>query len=184
MKTLIIHPDDRSTDFLCKIYEDIPEDEKTVMRGGQTKNEIYEAIANHDRVMMMGHGSPQGLFGLGKYPKVGGYIIDQQTVSLLKKKDNNVFIWCNADRFVDLYNIKGFYTGMFISEVSEAAYCGIYETTQEAVTLSNNTFVEEFSKLIDLGIEDTHTAIKASYGVLAKECDVASYNQQRLYFRR
>lgn len=55
-KTLIIHPSDPSTSFLNVVYESIPN--KTVITGGITKSEVQQLIREHDRVMMMGHGSP------------------------------------------------------------------------------------------------------------------------------
>ena len=40
MKTLVIHPEDSSTDFLCPIYETIQR--KIVIRKGYSKKEIAE----------------------------------------------------------------------------------------------------------------------------------------------
>ena len=115
MKTLIIHPEDPSTFFLDIVYA--PIENKTVITGGVSKSEVQKLIREHDRVMMMGHGSPGGLFNVGRFSGCGAYIIDQQMVPLLKEKTDNVFIWCNADKFVDIFGLKGFYSGMFISEV-------------------------------------------------------------------
>lgn len=134
MKTLIIHPADSSTSFLDIVYNPIPD--KTVITGGVTKTEVQRLIREHDRVMMMGHGSPGGLFSVGQFDTggqygYGGYIIDQTMVPALKEKDNSVFIWCNADKFVNTFKLKGFYSGMFISEVGEALYCGLPGTEQE-----------------------------------------------------
>jgi len=96
MKTLIIHPEDKSTSFLDIVYNPIPN--KTVVTGGVSKEDIKKLIKEHDRVMMMGHGSPGGLFSIGRFSGAGGYIIDQTMVPLLMEKDNSVFIWCNADK--------------------------------------------------------------------------------------
>ena len=66
MKTLVIHPDDRSTDFLKPIYSDITD--ATVLNGrGIDKKEVYELIKEHERIIMLGHGSPGGLFGVGQF---------------------------------------------------------------------------------------------------------------------
>ena len=65
MKTLIVHPKDNSTTFLDVIYKDIPD--QTLITGGITKTELKELIKSHDRVMMMGHGSPNGLFSVGQF---------------------------------------------------------------------------------------------------------------------
>ena len=125
MKTLIIHPEDKSTDFLTPIYSGF--DNTTVIRGGMSKSEVNKQIEKHDRIMMMGHGSPGGLFSVGQFPGSNGYIISHATVDLLQNKEC-IFIWCNADKFVEEHNLKGLYSGMFISEVMEANYCGLQGT--------------------------------------------------------
>jgi hypothetical protein len=107
MKTLIIHPEDDSTTFLDIVYKSIPD--KTVITGGVSKSDVMKLIEEHDRVMMMGHGSPGGLFSCGQFGTSGGYIIDQSSIPYLKTKSDNVFIWCNADKFVETYKLQGFY---------------------------------------------------------------------------
>jgi len=54
MKTLVIHPNDETTEFLNKIYED--KDWK-VMSFELTKAALTKQIAVHDRIVMLGHGS-------------------------------------------------------------------------------------------------------------------------------
>jgi hypothetical protein len=179
MRTLIVHPKDPSTTFLNVVYKNIPN--KTVIDGGISKSELVDLIESHDRVMMMGHGSPGGLFAVGEFTDKSAYIIDQSIVPSLLKKDNNVFIWCNADKFVEVYGLKGFYSGMFISEVGEATYCGIPGMDQETVDESNYGFVEIISKFI---VEDTktiHENVLKEYAVIAENNPIAFYNYNRLY---
>jgi hypothetical protein len=192
MKTLIIHPDDRSTDFLCPIYltgSGRPRfDDVSIFRGGQHVDEVKEAIRTHDQVIMMGHGSPYGLFSMGLFEGTNyrpWVIIGQDTVDLLKQKDNNIFIWCNADQFVNKYKLKGFYTGMFISETGEAAYCGLPGTSQETVDESNNGFVDIFRDAI-LETREARLLLEQTndrYSLIAKNNPVANYNYNRLYYK-
>ena len=84
MKTLVIHPSDYSTDFLKPIYEGV--ENKTVITQGKSREEMIELIENHDRVMMMGHGSPSGLFGIG-FNRM--FVVDNGLVEHLNKKENN-----------------------------------------------------------------------------------------------
>ena len=179
MKTLIIHPADPSTSFLDIVYA--PIENKTVITGGVSKAEVQQLIREHDRVMMMGHGSPGGLFNVGRFINCGAYIIDQQMVPLLKEKDNSVFIWCNADKFVDIFGLKGFYSGMFISEVGEATYCGLPGMSQEVVDESNYGFCNIIAKYINDDKELIHENVKKEYGLIAEENPVALYNNNRLY---
>ena len=56
MKTLIVHPEDPTTNFLSQIYAPLPN--KTVVKGGTTKSELRSMIESNDRILMLGHGSP------------------------------------------------------------------------------------------------------------------------------
>jgi hypothetical protein len=179
MKTLIIHPADHSTSFLDIVYESVPN--KTLITGGVSKGDLIRLIDEHDRVMMMGHGSPGGLFAVGQFKNVGAYIIDQSMVPYLKQKQNNVYIWCNADKFVDVFGLKGFYSGMFISEVGEANYCGLPGMGQEVVDESNYGFCNIIAKYINEDKEFIHENVKKEYGLIAENNPVALYNNNRLY---
>lgn len=182
MKTLIIHPKDGSTEFLETIYRNI--EDKTVITGGVSKYEVMKLIESHDRIMFMGHGSPFGLFSMGRFNNVSnGYIIDNTTVELLENKDNVVYIWCNADQFVNRFGLKGFYSGMFISEVGEANYCGVYGTNQNIVDESNFRFVEIVGESINNELDVVFETVVEQYGELIKTNKVAEYNQKRLYFK-
>ena len=180
INTLIIHPDDNTTKFLTGIYENIPN--KTVITGGVNEEELIKLIEEHDKVMMMGHGSPNGLFKVGSFPKVKEtFVINKSHVPLLNEKEENVFIWCNADMFVNFYELKGFYTGMFISEVNEAYYCGLPGTTQDIVDESNYGFTNIIKKHITENKNVIHEKVKNEYGVLSENNPVAFYNNLRLY---
>lgn len=195
MNTLIVHPKDSSTTFLDIVYKDIPN--KTLIQGGVSKEELMDLIESHDRVMMMGHGSPGGLFAVGQFKgnesRYSGYIIDAEMVPLLSEKDNSVFIWCNADKFVDYHGLRGFYSGMFISEVGEAMYCSrdfnldkilaikLATATQSEVDESNYGFVNIISKYINESTDSIHEKVKKEYGLIAENNAVAHYNNLRLY---
>ena len=74
MKTLIVHPEDDTTKFLTGIYRTLVN--KTVTTGGITKTELLKNIDNHDRVNILGHGSPMGLLSVNQFPDCGTFIID------------------------------------------------------------------------------------------------------------
>ena len=184
MKVLVIHPQDKTTDFLIPIYMDLKSfpdyDDVTIIRGGMTRAEVDEQIKQHDRIMMMGHGSPGGLFSVGQFTDSPGYIISHTTADLLRDKEC-IFIWCNADLYVRTHQLKGLYSGMFISETMEAAYCGLPGTSQDTVTESNNYFASEFGKVSGVPLVEAYEYIKYTYGVLADSNPVAKYNHHRLY---
>jgi hypothetical protein len=177
-KVLVIHPNDSSTDFLKPIYANIPN--ATVIRGGVTRADVDQEIIKHDRIIMLGHGSPGGLFSIGEFfGNSNGFIISHGTADLLRDKEC-IFIWCNADKFVNEHNLKGLYSGMFISEVGEAFYCGT-PSSQEVVTESNDYFANELGKVSNLDLNEIHSYIKTNYGILAESNDVANYNNNRIY---
>ena len=121
MKTLIIHPDDRSTDFLRPIYQNIPG--ATIVTKNITAQTLREVIAANDQIIMLGHGSPSGLFNVSNIGQ-GLFAVGSQHVDILRDK-KCIYVWCNADVFVRRNNLPGLYTGMFISEVTEANYCRV-----------------------------------------------------------
>jgi len=202
MKTLIIHPDDRSTDFLIPIYMNLggfPDFEKpTVIRGGINKSEVKQLIIEHDRVIMLGHGTPFGLMSVGQfmsdpvlidkkedeyysYPLNSGFIIDSSMVEELNKKSNNIYIWCNADKFVDKHNLKGFYTGMFISEYSEAHFCGV-ATFNGEVEQSNELFSKLVGEVVNESELNIYKHVRNNYSLPLS--GVTTYNKSRMYFSK
>lgn len=249
MRTLVIHPKDKSTDFLKPIYDGR---NWTVITGGCTKADVEKAIAEHDHIIMMGHGTPQGLLAVGQFngkPKpvvkpstairksglpvskddigrhyagggsylsdddeqelddwfsgrqvgatsyTGGnypslssyaktYVIDDSTADLLRGKRVTA-IWCNADQYMEWNNLSGFYTGMFISEMSEATLIGTADTGQWQIDESNYAFSAAMRGLIDT--QNQHEVLKnlrRVYAPLAKRNPVAKYNMLRLFARQ
>jgi hypothetical protein len=179
MKTLIIHPEDKSTDFLKPIYAGI--ESKKVITGGYNSFEIKNMMKDYERIMMMGHGTVNGLFAVGQFIGFPNLIIDESFVDILKEKNNSVFVWCNADVFVTKYNLKGFYTGMFISEVSEAIMYDLYNVTDEEIDISNNLFSNLVGENIHLPSDIILGKVKTEYGKIKQMNEVANFNYDRLY---
>ena len=150
-KTLVIHPDDRSTDFLKLIYEN-KNDWTIVNDCNITSIELKNLIKNHDRIIMMGHGSPSGLFNPQKYT----LLIDDTFAPLLRTKET-ISIWCHSDQYFRRHNIPGFHTGMIISEVSEAHYVLGETPLNKEETLNN---METFARIINKCIDDTPENMK------------------------
>lgn len=182
MNTLIIHPNDKSTDFLCPIYSGIKN--KEVIRGGISKTELRILVSKYNRILMMGHGTPLGLLAVGQFPDehYTSYIIDESFVSVLQGKDN-VFIWCFADQFVEKFQLNGFYSGMFISEVQEAQLYN-YHVSQEVVTFSNHHFSHITGKYISYGSDIIHERVIDEYGKYIHTNPIVHYNHARLKYQK
>jgi hypothetical protein len=180
MKNLIIHPADASTDFLKPIYANISD--AIILNGGASKDQVKELITQHDRIIMLGHGSPFGLFSIGQFMGNNGYIIDSTMVDVLKHVEC-ISIWCNADKFMVKHELNGFYSGMFISEVGEAMYCGLPGTPQETVDASNHYFAQLLGEVINEPLSAINDYVIDNYGLLTEDNPVALYNHNRLYLR-
>lgn len=171
MKTLVVHPADRSTDFLKPIYEGRG---WTVVNNVDSPWDLADLMASHDRLVMMGHGTPGGLLGL----RISSW---HKWVSLFRAMQDNVFIWCNADRFVESTGLSNlFYTGMIISEVPEARAMDV-PATAEQVERSNTLFTEAIRSAIDLSPQEMVKQAKSIYVDAGNP--VVQFNYQRLYWR-
>ncbi len=127
--TLVIHPKDESTDFLREIYRnknfDVIDDPDV------SREQIREAIKSHDNIMMMGHGTGDGLINpryFARPPMRDGkqrrpFIIDASHADLLREK-NTISIWCHSDQYYQRNNLSdgNLHTGMIISEVLEEMF--------------------------------------------------------------
>jgi len=180
MTTLVIHPNDHSTDFLKPIYKNI-KGNTTILSDGYSKNIVRELINQSDRVIMLGHGSPMGLFAVGQFKDCSnGMIIDKSMVEALSNKSNNIYIWCNADKFVNYFHLKGFYSGMFISEYSEALCCNTIANPDD-IEHSNDLFSAIVGKNVMLEAKNLCAIAKINYCIPNNK--VVEYNNQRLYFK-
>lgn len=173
-KTLVIHPHDETTHFLKPIYENIPN--KTVITGGLFVDEVNKLIYNHDQIIMLGHGSPSGLFGINFQRS---YVVGEDQVELLQDKEC-IFIWCHANKFVEKHNLKGLYSGMFVSEVGEALMYKL-KGDKKLITDSNNGFAFMLGSVInEMPLNEAYNQVKKDYGFLAKSNEIANYNNERL----
>jgi hypothetical protein len=191
MKTLVIHPDDRSTDFLRAVYAGL--DNLTVITGGMSVEDVHEQVIKHDRVIMLGHGTPKGLLTMGNFtvkpPKKqqGVYqdsqylVIDETIAHALAQKENNIYIWCYASDFVKAHNLKGFCSGMFISEVIESELMGVHNQSQEAVDKQCKYFCDLVGSVAHKKAEDIYNYVNAEYGKWVNKCPITKYNHERLY---
>lgn len=169
MKTLVVHPNDESTDFLSCIYN---EKDWTVIRNGKiSKTELIENIKTHDRIIMLGHGTPHGLIGVFDER----LIINPNLVYLLRDK-YCVGIWCNADVFFEKYNLKGIYTGMIISETQEALDNDVLPINN-SVDESNKSFALAMKDFIDGNI--SLNEVKNIYK--DEKNPVISFNRERIF---
>jgi hypothetical protein len=104
-------------------------------------------------------------------------MINSNHVYLLREKEC-IYIWCNADKFVEKYKLKcQLFTGMIISEDMEAnLFC--INSTMEYMNESNYMFAISIRNVINdnpIDIKD----IKGSY--LVSRNPVICFNRNNIY---
>ena len=169
-ETLVIHIQDYTTDFLSAIYDDKGWD--IITDPYLEPDDVADAIIDHERVVLLGHGSPAGL--IGGY----GFIVDDTIAPLLMDKQL-IAIWCNADLYVKNHGLKGFYSGMFISETSEAEFHNI-SADKTTIDNSNILFASALGEYIDS--KNILENVKREY---RDDSDpIINFNRKRLYSRK
>lgn len=132
MKTLVVHPYDFSTLELEAVYRQRPVDllHTREMNSGDVEEVLSFGL--YDRVILLGHGTPEGLCNM----RTKEYVFDHTTYRrfIEPRHVEVIAIWCNADQFFQKYGCPEnvFSTGMFVSELSEARdYCLLDATYEE-----------------------------------------------------
>lgn len=112
---IVIHIDNNSPDakILSRIYEGL---DRITLSYNRSKSNIKRLlrITGDEPVMLLGHGSPQGLFNVSQ----NGYAVGSECVEWLRGRPV-IGIFCYASDFADKYGLHGFFTSMFISNMTE-----------------------------------------------------------------
>ena len=148
---LVIHPKDKTTAMLSILYAGL---EAKVLDQTYSNKEVKDAL-NHtsrmERMMLLGHGSDRGLFSkenddCEEYDRL---IVNHSHAYYLRKHGGNmVAVWCNADAFARKEGLHGLFSGMIISELSEAEEYGVH-TTQDELDRENVKLAERLRSLLD-----------------------------------
>lgn len=138
---LVIYVDSREdTKDLSLVYDGLD----ALIMYNPKRHKVREMLAygKFDTVIMMGHGTPAGLFN----KSWDDYLIDESFADLLKEK-KCIGIWCYASDFARKNDLKGFFTSMFISNSYEALSCGIDADDDEIQELTRK-FCTDVNTLI------------------------------------
>jgi len=166
---LVIHPQDPSTSFLSTIYDGRG---WNVITQTLPAEELQRAIEKHDRIVMLGHGTPDGLLN----PR-GGFLIDTEFGELLKYK-TCVSIWCHAVYYTIAHRIGGLCTGMIVSEESESIVFNL-PTEQNLIDESN----EMFASAVRKHIFTTNPAEKIRKDYNSDTNPIIQYNRRNIFYR-
>lgn len=174
---IVVHPSDPSTKMLGLIYEGL--DNVTLFDSWEQRDEIRAALAAAPReepVLLLGHGCPYGLYDL-RY----GLVLTDADAELLKDRPNLVGIWCYASDYASRHGLKGFFSGMFISEEPEAWVNGV---DAEAGEIDGKAwdFAGRFGDMLRAGmpLEDAARELMDPRHV---DSDLTRFNYSRLTWR-
>ena len=169
---IIIHPKDRTTQMLEILYEGIAcEKVDTTLSNNQLRSILYSA-PSLEPIMLLGHGGEEGLYTREDDTKDEfSKLIDHSFSHILKKHSGKIFaVFCHAKSFAEKEHLHGLFSGMIISEMSEAELYGI-PTTIEELSKENIKLAKNLRQLLDekipwyeipekmLSLDDSHTPL-------------------------
>ncbi|MDD5970262.1 MAG: hypothetical protein PUC48_01010 [Paraprevotella sp.] len=151
---LVIHPKDKTTAMLSALYDGLEAQVVDDNRSTKEMGHLLHHVSTQERIMLLGHGSDKGLFYRVDDSKEGFDKIivgHPHTYHLRKHGGNIVAVWCNADQFARAEGLHGLFTGMIVSELSEALLYQV-ETTQEELDRENVKLAMRLRSLLDARI--------------------------------
>jgi len=153
MKRLIIHPKDHTTAFVTALYEGWTDAEVYNEKlTSKQVNHLFHHCMPTTQIMLLGHGSDKGLY-YREDSHCEGFdcvMVGHAHKHWLMNRHNTIGIFCNADLFAKAEGLHGLFTGMFISEMSEAVQYGI-QTSEEELAQENKKFIARLRQLFDDG---------------------------------
>ena len=172
---IVIHPNDKTTEFLSVIYD---KNNVKLLTEQDSNSKVRREIMSSDDIIMLGHGCNYGLLSRSSYKCFNRLIVNSSHVNFLRNK-KCIGIWCNANNFAEKYNLKGLFSGMIISEIEEAYYCNV-ETSKEELEIENKLFAERLSYCLKhFPLKDVPKEMK---NLLTKETPLTSFNYNNLFY--
>lgn len=147
----MIHPKDKTTEVLSMLYEGME-----VRLLDQTSNsaDIKRTLnytPKQERIMLLGHGMDKGLLSRDNDEQdvFNRLMVHHPHAYYLRKHGGNIVaVCCNADLFARKEGLHGLFTGMIISELSEALIYEV-ETTQEELDRETPKLIKRLRSLLD-----------------------------------
>ena len=150
---IVIHPKDKTTAMLSALYDGLEAQIVDDSRSTKAIAYLLHHVSTQERIMLLGHGCDKGLFfraddSRDEFDKI---IVGHSHAFHLRRHGGNIVaVWCNADRFARAEGLHGLFSGMIISEMSEAELYQV-ETTQEELDRENIKLARRLRTLLDEG---------------------------------
>ena len=194
MTVVFSNTGDTDTRVLAALWDDIPDARVLNIRPGtpDARRAVDAAIAEEeDTLVLCGHGSPQGLFDpgamapgadLAAIARNPPYLVDARNALSVRAR-RVVGVWCYAASFAESAGLRGFFTGMFVSNPMEAAIVGCPGRDSAAtITEQEVLFCRRVNELLraDVPLEDWIPRLNAQAD---RSIGVVRYNYDRLRAR-
>lgn len=156
MKAIVIHPYDKTTLSLCKLYDQMDDVYliKEHIPNSQMRH-VLNGLQKNVPLYLLGHGSEKGLFWRkdDTQPLFDGTIIDHRHRFYLQKWNTIIAIFCYAELWMKSVGLHGLCTSMVISSLEE---CQEYNVVSSAEEID-----EELGKMFDFlrGLIAAHTPL-------------------------
>lgn len=150
---IVIHPKDKTTLMLERLYKGLACQKVDATLSKNQLRSILYAAPSSEPIMLLGHGCEEGLLTREDETKDDFQrLVDHSFVHVLKKHNGRLFaVFCHAKDFAEKEHLHGLFSGMIISEMSEAELYGI-PTTQEELSRENGKLAENLRLLLDKNI--------------------------------
>ena len=180
---LVIHPTDRTTEMLSILYEGL---EARLIKADCSNKEMGHLLhrtSPSERIMLLGHGSDKGLYYRknDKEEDFDGIIVGHPQAYYLRKHCGGIIgIWCHAVEFAKKEGLHGLFSGMIISEMSEAEENGVV-TDKESMEQTNRIMFIQLRRLLDDGTP-LHEIPERLKALDATQSDLSRFNYERFYY--
>lgn len=178
---LVIHPKDRTTDVLHVLYSGLG---AQVVADDCSNRELGHLLHHtRERIMLLGHGSDRGLFyrkddTQSRFDKIivghpQGYLLRRQSCSIIG-------VWCHADMFARAEGLHGLFSGMIVTEMSEAKEYGVL-TDKESMDNANRIMFSQLRGLLDEGtpLHEIPERLKALDNI---QSELSRFNYKNFYY--
>ena len=180
---LVIHPTDKTTEMLSILYEGLGARLIETDCSNKKMGYLLRHTSPSERIMLLGHGSDKGLYYRknDKEEDFDGIIVGHPQAYYLRKHCGGIIgIWCHAVEFAKKEGLHGLFSGMIISEMSEAEEYGV-ATDKESMEQTNRIMFTQLRRLLDNGTP-LHEIPECLKALGTTESDLSRFNYDRFYY--
>lgn len=180
---LVIHPTDKTTEMLSILYEGLEARLIETDCSNKEMGYLLRHTSPNERIMLLGHGSDKGLYFRknDEEEDFDGIIVGHpQAYYLLKHCGGIIGIWCHAVEFANKEGLHGLFSGMIISEMSEAEEYGV-ATDKESMDRTNRIMFTQLRRLLGNGTP-LHEIPECLKALDTTQSDLSRFNYERFYY--